>query len=134
MGFPMRRRLQKFLPIVLIALVVQILAPFAACWAAGLAASDPSSDSLGSAAFIWHDNRSAVPAPSDQGGDHRTHNVACAICCIAQASAAIDTPQQATCATPRRLPEPVVWRVRAPDLPGTRAGSNAQAPAPPAMT
>ena len=37
----MRRRLKNFLPIVLIALAVQIVAPIAACWAAGIAASDP---------------------------------------------------------------------------------------------
>ena len=44
----MRRRLQKFLPIVLLALMVQILAPIGACWAAAVAVSDP----LGSA-VIW---------------------------------------------------------------------------------
>ncbi len=35
------RRLKNFLPIVLIALMVQILAPIGACWAASIAASDP---------------------------------------------------------------------------------------------
>ena len=47
----MRRRLRKFLPVVLIALAVQIFAPIAACWAASIVASDP----LGAAA-ICHDN------------------------------------------------------------------------------
>jgi hypothetical protein len=125
----MRRRLQKFLPIVLIALVVQILAPIAACWAASIAASDP----LGSA-FICHDNSAAAPAQGDQGGDHRAHNGACSICCIAQASAAIDTPQQAVIVAPGRLPERVVWRDQAVEQPGARAGSNAQARAPPSLT
>ena len=37
----MRRRLKNFLPIVLIALAVQIFAPIGACWAASIAASDP---------------------------------------------------------------------------------------------
>ena len=37
----MRRRLWKFLPIVLMALAVQIFAPIGACWAASIAASDP---------------------------------------------------------------------------------------------
>ena len=37
----MRRRLRKFFPIVLIALMVQIFAPIGACWAASIAASDP---------------------------------------------------------------------------------------------
>ncbi len=125
----MRRRLQKFLPIVLIALVVQILAPIAACWAAGIAASDP----LGSA-FICHDNSAAALAQSDQGGDHRAHNGACSICCIAQAATAIDTPQQAAVTAPYRLAERVVWRDQAVEQPGARAGSNAQARAPPSLT
>jgi hypothetical protein len=129
----MRRRLQKFLPIVLVALVVQILAPIAACWAAGIAASDPLGSVLGSA-FICHDNSAAAPAQSDQGGDHRTHNGACSICCVAQAATAIDTPQQAAVAAPLRQPEHVVWRDQALAQPGARTGSNAQARAPPSLT
>ena len=86
----MRRRFQRFLPIVLIALVVQVLAPIGACWAAAIAASGP----LGSA-VICHDSAAASGRPGDQGGDHRAHNGACAICCICMAGAAIDTPQQA---------------------------------------
>jgi hypothetical protein len=121
----MRRRLQKFFPIVLIALVVQILAPIAACWAAGMAASDPLQ-----AAFICHDTAS-LPAQSDQGGDHRAHNGACAVCCVAQAATAIDTPEKAAVTTPYRQPERVVWRDQTPELPGVRTGSNAQARAPP---
>ena len=129
----MRRRLHKFLPIVLIALAVQILAPIAACWAASIAASDPLGTALGSA-FICHDNSASTPARGDQGGDHRAHNGACAICCMAQASAAIDTPQQAAVTTPYRQPERVVWRDQTVELPGSRAGSNAQARAPPQLT
>jgi hypothetical protein len=37
----MRRRLGKFLPIVMIAMLVQIFAPVAACLAFSTAASDP---------------------------------------------------------------------------------------------
>ena len=129
----MCRRLQKFLPIVLIALVVQILAPIAACWAAGIAASDPLGSALGSA-FICHDNAAGTPAQSDQGGDHRSHNGACSICCIAQAATAIDTPQQMAVMAPYRQPALVVWRDQAPDLPGARAGLSAQARAPPQLT
>src|SRR5260370_23956485 len=109
------------------------MAPIAACWAASIAASDPLSSAFG-AAFICHDSSASTPAQSDQGGDHRSHNGACAICCIAQAATAIDTPQQAAVILPYRLPERVVWRNQAPELPGARAGSNAQARAPPSLT
>ena len=53
------RRLKNFLPIVLIALVVQIFAPIGACWAASIAASDPLA-----AAVICHGN--AGPARPDR--------------------------------------------------------------------
>jgi hypothetical protein len=61
----MRRRLRKFLPIVMLAVAVQILAPIAACWAASIAASDPLGSALGSA-FICHDNAASAPAQSDR--------------------------------------------------------------------
>jgi len=122
---------------VLIALVVQILAPITACWAAGIAASDPLGSALGSvlgSAFICHDNAAGAPAQSNQGGDRRGHNGACSICCIAQAATAIDTPQQVAVTAPYRQPALVVWRDQAPDLPGARAGFSAQARAPPQLT
>ena len=82
----MRRRLRKFLPIVLIALAVQILAPIAACWAAGVAASDP----LATAA-ICHDASNQADQPG-QTGQH-AHDSTCALCCLAHAGASSDTPK-----------------------------------------
>lgn len=123
----MRRRLQKYLPIVLIALMVQIFAPIGACWAAAIAASDPLAT-----AEICHDSRTAGQA-SDQttGGEHRDHGGACAICCLASAGASIDTPTLAAVAHPHREIARVVWHEQAADLAIFRAGSNAQARAPP---
>jgi Protein of unknown function (DUF2946) len=124
----MRRRLRKFLPIVLIALTAQILAPIGACWAASIAAADPLQ-----AAVICHG--AAVPGPgqADQTGQPRTHDGACSLCCAVHAGASIDTPQTAFIAL-YRLPERVVWLERSPDLFGSRAGFHAQARAPPQMT
>ena len=67
----MRQRLQKFLPIVLIALMVQVLAPIGATWAAAMAADDPVG-----AAQICHSGPIA-PLQSDQSGGHRDHGGAC---------------------------------------------------------
>ena len=50
----MRRRLQRYLPVVLLALLVQIIAPVAACWAAAAVIADP----IG-AAEICHSDPSA---------------------------------------------------------------------------
>ena len=84
----MRRRLRKFLPIVLIALMVQILAPIGACWAASIAASDPLA-----AATICRDGAAATAgqanSPTDQGGGHHMHDGGCCMACGSHAPASI---------------------------------------------
>jgi len=124
----MRRRLRKFLPIVLIALTVQIFAPIGACWAASIAASDPLH-----AAAICSGGAASTTDQTDQTGEHRAHDGACSLCCLAQAGASIDTPQAAVI-TPYRQPERVVWLDSAPDLFGSRTGAHAQARAPPSFS
>jgi hypothetical protein len=118
----MRRRLQKFLPIALIALAVLILAPIAACWATAVAASDPLQS-----AVICH----SAPGQADQGGGQPAHDGVCAICCALHAIPSIDPPQQATLPIPYRQTVPVVWTSLALDLSPSRAGSNTRARAPP---
>jgi hypothetical protein len=123
----MRRRLRKFLPIVLTALAVQIFAPIAACWAAGIVASDPLK-----AATICHDDGTSTAGGGDQPGRPRAHDGCCSVCSVAHAGAPVDTPQTAF-ATPYRNPARVVWVDLAPDLFGSRTGSQAQARAPPPL-
>ena len=127
----MRRRLRNFLPIVLIALTVQILAPIGACWAASIAASDP----LGAAA-ICHD-AAASPGQandqSDQTGAPRAHDGCCSVCSVAHTGGPVNTPQ-ASVAAPYEQPMRVLWLDRTPDLFGSRTGSHAQARAPPLLT
>jgi hypothetical protein len=123
----MRRRLRKFLPIVLIALAAQIFAPIAACWAAGIVASDPLK-----AATICHDDGISTAGGGDQPGQPRAHDGCCSVCSVAHAGAPVDTPQTAF-ATPYRNPARVVWVDLAPDLFGSRTGSQAQARAPPPL-
>ena len=120
----MRRRFQKFLPIILIALVVQILAPIGATFAAAIAASDPLS-----AAPVCHGGEGGLPS-HDRGGG-RAHDGVCSVCCAAQAGALLDTPRAAISAAPTRVAGRVIWRDEAPDLLPARAGSHAQARAPP---
>ena len=119
----MRQRFQKFLPIILIALAVQILAPIGATWAAAIAASDPLS-----AAPICHGGQDGIPS-HDQGG--RAHDGVCSVCCVAQAGASLDTPKAAMSAVPYRVAARVIWRDQAPDLLPVRTNSSAQARAPP---
>jgi len=122
----MRRHLQRFLPIVLIALMVQVLAPVAACWAAVVVASDP----LG-AAEICHDTSAVAGQSGDQSGQHPEHGGACSICCLASANASVDTPEAAALAVPYRASARVVWLDQTLDLAASRTGSNAKARAPP---
>ena len=124
----MRRRLRKFFPIVLIALTVQILAPIAACWAAGIAASDPLQGVV-----ICHDNAASTSGPADLGGQPPAHDGCCSVCSVAHGGAPLETPQTVV-ATPYGAGTRVVWLDRAPDPAGSRAGSHAQARAPPLMT
>jgi hypothetical protein len=83
----MRPRLQRYLPIFLIALLVQVLAPIGVYWAAALAASDPLSS-----AEICHSSGFATDQPTNQGGQHGEHGNGCSICCLASASTSIDIP------------------------------------------
>ena len=124
----MRRRLRKFLPIVLMALAVQIFAPIAACWAATVVASDP----LGGPA-ICHDASAANSNQSDQSDQPRARDGCCSACNLAHAGAPVDTPQ-ATIETPYLQPGRVVWREVGSDRLRSRTGSQAQARAPPHLT
>src|SRR3954468_17197174 len=94
----MRRRLQKFLPIVLVALLVQIFAPIGATWAASIAASDPLS-----AAVICHSNAASTPhrTTTDQSGQHRAHDGCCSFCSLLHTGPPVDPPQAAA-TTPTR--------------------------------
>jgi hypothetical protein len=127
----MRRRLRNFLPVVLIALAVQILAPIGACWAVSIAASDPLH-----AAAICHDGAATQDQTgnqTDQTGQPRAHDGCCSACSVANAGATVDTPQ-ASVAAPYEQPEHVVWLDLTPDLFSSRTGSHAQARAPPVLT
>ena len=119
----MRRRFQKFLPVILIALVVQILAPIGATFAAAIAASDPLN-----AAPICHGGEGGLPAHGDQNG--HAHDGACSVCCAAQ-TGSLDTPTAASVAVPTRIAARVIWHDVAFGLLPARAGSHAQARAPP---
>ena len=127
----MRKRLKNFLPIVLIALLVQIFAPIGACWAANIAASDP----LQTAVICHNDTASAQghTGQTDPTGQHRAHDGCCSVCSVLHTGAPVDTPQTAV-TTPSHQPEQVVWFDSVADLFGSRTGSHAQARAPPQLT
>ena len=125
----MRRRLKNFLPIVLIALAVQIFAPIGVCWAASIAASDP----LG-VAVICHGNGASSNGQGDQTAPHKSHHGCCSVCSVLHTGAPVDGPQIAVPFTFDRRHARVAWLALTPDLQGARTGSNAQARAPPSIS
>jgi Protein of unknown function (DUF2946) len=124
----MRRRVGKFLPIVLIALLVQIFAPVGATWAASIAASDPLH-----AAAICSGGMDSSHDQADQTGQHRAHEGCCSVCSVAHTGAPVDTPQSAIAISYRSFVR-VVWLDHTPDMFGSRTGYHAQARAPPLLT
>ena len=122
------RRLKNFLPIVLIALMVQIFAPIGACWAASIAASDPLAG-----AVICHGNAPSTSGQSDQAG-HRAHDGCCSVCNVLQTGAPVDIAATAATVSVEGDHARVVWFEFTPDRFASRAGSHAQARAPPAIS
>jgi len=129
MGLTMRPRLAKFLPIVLIALAVQVFAPIGACWAASIAASDPLSR-----AVICHGNAAAGSGQNGQTGSHRAHDGCCSFCSVLQTGVPVDQPQTALAFTFDREAASVICREPALDPAGSRIFSPAQARAPPSVS
>ena len=122
----MRQQLQTLLPIVLIALVVQMLAPVGASWAMAAAASDPLR-----AIEICHSAPAGMPSQQDDSTGQRVHD-ACVLCCLAQTGSPLDVPKPVLVDAPWRQANVVLWHRPPTVMSAARAGSNRQARAPPA--
>lgn len=125
----MRGRLKNFLPIVLIALAVQVFAPIAACWAAGIAASD----ALGVVA-ICHGSGEAGASQDDPSGTQAARRGCCGLCGVLQTGAPVEPPQIAATVRFDRQASSVVWHEFAISRTSSRGGSPEQARAPPQLT
>jgi hypothetical protein len=124
----MRRRLEKFLPIVLIAALVQIVAPVGATWAATIAAADPLH-----AVPICHGAAASNPDQPAPSGQPNAHDGCCSVCSVVHGGAPVEA-RQAVPTTPVGPATAVVWVDTTPDLLSSRPGSHAQARAPPAFS
>ena len=123
----MRRRLKFFLPIVLVALLVQIFAPIGACWATSLAASDPLA-----AATICHGNAGSGGGQGDQTG-HDAHDGCCSACSVLQTGAPVDHPETTAHAVERPSAR-IAWLDFAGEFDRWQARLSAQARAPPVFS
>ncbi|WP_347264090.1 DUF2946 domain-containing protein [Nitrobacter sp.] len=121
----MRRRLGRFLPIVMLAMLVQIFAPVAACLAFSPATIDPLVGAICSHA-------SDTSLSQDREDDpQQMHGACCTLCCLVHHAAAPPPDPQAFEVRIERDATRVTWRDLIFDLRPLAAHSNAQARAPP---
>jgi hypothetical protein len=127
-GEIMRRRLEAFIPIVLLAILVQLLAPISAFRFVAYVASDPLH-----LASICSGTGSSGEDPSAPGAPQRDHDC-CAFCAAGLGGAiAINTPPLIFVSL-QRLYQRVAWLEAADSIAPVRVGSNTQARAPPQLT
>ena len=126
----MRRRLELLIPIVLLAILVQLLAPIAAFRAFAYAANDPLyMASICSETGATSDHAQTVPANTQ-------HDRAdcCAFCAAGYGGVTALQPPPLVFVGLQRLFQRLSWLEAANLIPASRVGSNAQARAPPQLT
>jgi Protein of unknown function (DUF2946) len=123
------RRLEAFIPIVLLAMVVQLMAPIAAFRVVAFAVSDPVyMDS------ICSEMSSAPDAATAPGQTQHSHAGCCAFCAVGHGGAVAVNPPPLVFVTLQREYQRVSWLQAADPMPSVRVGSNAQARAPPSFS
>jgi hypothetical protein len=125
----MRGRLEVLIPIVLAAILVQIMAPIAAF----RAVADVTSDPLAMAA-ICTDMASMASAHQTSPANTQHAHQCCAFCGGGHGGAVPVNPPQPVFVTLQREYQRISWLEAANRIPVIRAGSNAQARAPPQLT
>jgi hypothetical protein len=123
----MRRRLGKFLPIVMIAMLVQVFAPVAACLAFGNASVDPLAGAICSHAA------DAVSSQDGQTDTQQGQASCCGLCGVAHSATPTPDPQGSVVTVEREV-NAVIWRELSFVLPSSAARSNAQARGPPGIS
>jgi hypothetical protein len=98
----MRKRL-KFLPVALIALIVQIFAPIGA-WSAANIAAGPSA-----AAVVCHGNSNPGSDQSDQTTHNRVHDGCCLVCSVLHTGAPVDSRTPDSIVAFNRNAAPIIW-------------------------
>jgi hypothetical protein len=121
----MRRRLEFLLPIVLLAVMVQLLAPIAAFRSAAAAAADPQAMSAICSEMASHGDADNSPGQAQHTGD------CCSFCAACHVGANPLAPPQPVFVVLQRHYQLVAWLQADAAMPTARVGSNAQARAPP---
>jgi hypothetical protein len=125
----MRRRLEAFIPIVMLAVLVQLMAPIAAFRVVAYATTDPLY-----LASLCSGMTSASKTPSDPASTQHQHGDCCAFCVGSHGGAVAVDPPLPIFVGLQRSYQQISWLEAAEAVPVFRAGSNAQARAPPPLT
>jgi hypothetical protein len=129
LGMTVRRRLEIFIPIVLLAVLVQLFAPIAAFRVVAYATTDPLY-----LASICSDMTTASDTQTAPAKTPHSHAGCCAFCGAGHGGAvALDTPPLIFVHLQRQY-QLVSWLEAADPMPAVRVGSNAQARAPPSFS
>ena len=126
----MRRRLEVFIPIVLLAIMVQLMAPIAAFRVVANAVSDP----LYLASICSGMVSSQDTSPTDPATTQHMDAKCCAFCGVGHGGAIALDPPPLVFVTLQRQYQLVAWLEAAEPMPAVRVGSNAQARAPPTLS
>lgn len=124
----MRRWLEAFIPILLLAVVVQLMAPIAAFRVVAYAATDPLYMASICSGMTSGD---AQTSPSKTG---HSQGGCCAFCAAGHGGGVAIDPPPVIFVTLQRLYQQVSWLEAADPMPSVRVGSNAQARAPPSVS
>lgn len=123
----MRRRLEVFIPIVLLSIMVQLLAPIGAFRVVAHAVSDPLY--LATICSGMASSQDASPTtPAKHGAN------CCGFCSVGHGAAVAVDPPPLIYVVLQRQYRLIAWLEAAVPMPPARAGSHAQARAPPAFS
>jgi hypothetical protein len=122
----MRQRLELYVPIVLLAVLVQLTAPIAAFRVVAYATSDPLYMVSMCADMASSSDAQTVPIKTQH-----SHGDCCAFCGAGHGSAVAVNQPPLIFVTLQRQYQRVSWLEAADPMPTTRVGSNSQARAPP---
>jgi hypothetical protein len=125
----MRRRLEIFIPIVLLSILVQLFAPIAAFRVIAYAVSDPFY-----LASICAETTSSADAQTAPAKTQHDHGDCCVLCAVGHGAATAVEPPPLVFVSLQRQYQRIAWLEAAEAMPVERIGSNAQARAPPQLT
>ena len=121
----MRRRLEVYIPIVLLAVLVQLFAPIAAFRVVAYAISDPLYMASSCSEMASSPDAQTAPATTHDHGN------CCAFCGAGHGGVAAVVPPEPVFVTLQGRYQRVSWLEAADPMPAVRVGSNTQARAPP---